>query len=262
MNEDYSFIIENFEWSFSRINSFSTCPYGWLKQYVLNEERESGYYGEYGSYIHKILEMYFKGELEIYELASYYEEHYYENVVSLPPPKPIDLAERYYEEGKAFLENFDFPHDKYEILGVEKEVKFNIDGFNFLGYIDLLLKDKTNNEVIIVDYKSSDPYKKGKTPDKGKIEEYKKQQYLYAYGIHNEFGFYPSKLVLWFFRLDKQYKIEFNEEECKKSTEWAINEINKIMKETEFKPLSSYWYCSYLCSVRNSCEFKVTNKGQ
>ena len=243
-------------WSFSRVNGFKNCPYAWLKQYVFNEDRMGGYYGEYGSYLHKILEMYFKQELQIYELPQYYEEHYAKNVVSEPPPKPIDLAEKYYAQGLEYFENFEFPHDKYEILGVEIEIKFFIGKYKFTGFIDLLLKDKTTGKIISVDYKSSDPYKGSKTPNKQKLQEYKRQQYLYGNGIKDKLGILPSQFELWFLRFNKKELFDFDEIERLQSLDWAESEIEKIMAESDWKPLSSYWWCSYLCSVRNGCEYK------
>jgi RecB family exonuclease len=248
-------------WSFSRVNSFKQCPYAWLKQYVFSEKRLGGYYGEYGGYLHTILEKYFKGELELFELPSYYTENYDENVITTPPPKPVDLAEKYFAEGLKFFEEFEFDHAKYEILGVEKEVSFYVGKYKFTGYIDLLMKDKTTEEIIIVDYKSSDPYKGAKTPIKAKIDEYKKQQYLYAYALFKEMGFYPPKMQLWFVRFNKVHEIQFDEMECMQTLSWAEGEIDSILAESDFKPLSSFWFCNYLCSVRNGCEFRINVKG-
>ena len=45
------------------------------------------------------------------------------------------------------FDNIDLVLDDYEILGVEKEVHFTIDGKEFVGYIDLLLKDKITKEI-------------------------------------------------------------------------------------------------------------------
>lgn len=250
------------KWSFSRINSFKNCPYAWLQQYIMEENRENGYYGEYGSYLHEILEKYFKGELEIFDLVDYYEDNYDTNVTTYPPQKLLDLAERYHEEGRLFFENFEFDFEKYEILGVEQELDFYIGEFKFTGFIDLLLKDKVMGDILILDYKTSDPYKGATSPAKKKIEEYSLQQYLYAYAIYKKMGVYPSKLRLWFLRFDKTYDIEFNEEDMNNAIKWATDEINKITLEEDWKPLSSYWFCSYLCSVRSNCEYKIFNKGQ
>ena len=47
---------------------------------------ENGFFGEYGSLIHKILEKYEKGELSLFELNDYYEEHFSEDVPHDAPP--------------------------------------------------------------------------------------------------------------------------------------------------------------------------------
>ena len=54
-----------------------------------------------------------------------------------------------------YLDNIDLDLDSYEILGVEKKVEFELFGKRFVGYIDLLLRDKQTDEIIIVDHKSA-----------------------------------------------------------------------------------------------------------
>ncbi len=53
---------------------------------------ENGFFGEYGSLIHKILEKYEKGELSLFELNDYYEEHFSDGVPhDAPPNKYVDI---------------------------------------------------------------------------------------------------------------------------------------------------------------------------
>lgn len=52
-----------------------------------------------------------------------------------------------------YLAEFDgFPG--FEIIGVEKEFNSMIAGEQFVGIIDLLLRDKKTDEIVIVDFKS------------------------------------------------------------------------------------------------------------
>ena len=67
----------------------------------------------------------------------------YENTVTLkfPPNKWVDLASSYYDDGANFFRSFTGLSPKYRVLGVEKEVRLNIGGYDTIGYIDLILEN-------------------------------------------------------------------------------------------------------------------------
>lgn len=61
--------------------------------------------------MHKILELYGNGELDIYDMLSYYEKHYEENVTStfvlqMTENFSRDMGYKYYKDGYEFLSNF------------------------------------------------------------------------------------------------------------------------------------------------------------
>ena len=126
LNED-RFIIDTMVWSFSRLQSYHQCSYGFYLKYVECNRGEPNCFGQYGSLIHTILEKYEKEELSLFEISQYYEENF-DRVVTCDAPKNkyVDIRQSYYEKGLEYLDNIDLMLDKYEILGVEKEVKFNI----------------------------------------------------------------------------------------------------------------------------------------
>ena len=104
----------------------------------------------------QILEKYEKGELSLFELNEYYEEHFNQDVPhNAPPNKFVDIRQSYYDKGIDYFDNIDLDFENYEILGVEEKVEFTINGKDFIGYIDLLVKDKKTNEIIIIDHKSA-----------------------------------------------------------------------------------------------------------
>ena len=143
MDKDTKFIIDTMEWSFSRLTAYSQCNYNFYLKYIECNEGDENFFSQYGNFIHKILEKYEKGELSLFELCTYYEEHYSENVTCPAPPNNyVDLGQSYYDKGLDFLENIDLDLEDFEILGVEKKVKFTIDKYKMIGFIDLLLKDK------------------------------------------------------------------------------------------------------------------------
>ena len=54
MDEELDFLLGTMQWSFSRLNSFYNCPYEWFLHYIQCNKSENGFFGEYGSLIHKI----------------------------------------------------------------------------------------------------------------------------------------------------------------------------------------------------------------
>ena len=154
--EELDFLLDTMTWSFSRLNSYYNCTYEWRLHYLECNKSENGFFGEYGSLIHTILEKYAKGELSLFDLNQYYEEHFNEYVPhDAPPNKYVDIRQSYYDKGIEYLNNIDLYLEKYEILGVEKEVNFRIGDKDFVGYIDLLVRDKETNEIVIIDHKSA-----------------------------------------------------------------------------------------------------------
>lgn len=263
LSED-SFIIDQFTYSFSKLNSYYHCGHEFYRRYIECEEPEPSFFTQYGSYVHHILEEYYKGKISIFELPSYYEEHFDENIIKEAPPNNyVDLRESYYQKGLDFfnnLNNFDF--DKYEILGVEKEIRFTVLDKPFIGYIDLLLREKSSGNIIMQDHKSASiKLLKNGNPSKKYVEhvlEFKRQQYLYSKAIKEEYGVFPSILQWNFFKEQMLYKIEFNEEEYEEAIKWAEDTIKLIQNECMWLPdNSNQFYCYNLCGYRNAaCDYK------
>ena len=268
MEDELDFLLDTMTWSFSRLNSFYNCPYEWKLRYIDCNKSENGFFGEYGSLIHKILEKYEKGELSLFELNDYYEEHFSENVPhDAPPNKYVDIKQSYYEKGLDYFNNIDLDLDKYEVLGVEKEVRFQIAGKDFVGYIDLLLKEKETGKIIILDHKSASIkiLKNGKVSksDQEHVREFIRQLCLYAIPIIEEYGHVDE--LWWNLFKDKNWlKMPFNKEDYDEAIQWAEDTLKLIETEKEWLPNNSSSYdCNYLCGQRNhACEYKpqLSNK--
>lgn len=247
----YEFAIDEMIWSFSRLNSFHQCKWQFKLQYIDCLKGENNFFGEYGSFLHNILEKYAKGELEVYELSSVYKKEYFGAInYPAPPNKFVDLNEIYYNAGKDYLNNFDGFED-YEILEVEKEFIFELEGLKIKGFIDLLVKDKEGN-LHIIDHKSSDP----KSAKSKKAKEYWNQLYLYSIPIKDEYGVYPKQLHINAFRKQDWFTIDFDENEIDKIKTWVIDTVKMINEEEDWKPKSDAFFCNFLCNFRNICEYK------
>lgn len=256
---DYSFILDTMTWSFSRLESFYTCPYAWKRKYIDCEKGENNAFASYGTLCHSLLEQYLNGELGAFDLAGEYERRFDAEVPEdFPYNKYTDLKESYFYKGLNYFSEFvDLIDCDYDVLGVEKKVEFNIDKYPFVGYIDALIRN-SNGEVIILDQKSASLSwcKNGKPAKKSleKMQMYKRQLYLYSKALIDT-GIKPKYLCWNFFNDMKIYQIEFDEKDYKEALEWALHTIQLIEKETEFEQQEDYYFCRNICDYRNDCNF-------
>lgn len=254
---DYDFIIDNMTWSFSRLESFDQCPLGWKMKYIDCEEGESNAFAEYGSYVHKLLEEYLKGELSSLELAFVYENGFDDAVpTDFPPNKYVDMKESYFYKGLEYFENFeDVLNDPYEVIGSEQKVNFQIGDNRFVGFIDLLAKD-SDGKIIVVDHKSATLKwtKTGKVSKQSaeKLESYKRQLYLYCKALIDE-GIQPDYLCWNFFNDKRIYKILFDPNEYEAALQWATETIDRIRATDEFEQHEDWYFCHNICDMRNLC---------
>ena len=261
-NVSNRFIIDTMEWSFSRLSAYCQCPYSFFLHYVECVEGEENFFSQYGSFVHKILEKYAKGELSLFDLVSYYEKHYCENVICPAPPNNyVDLGQSYYDKGLDFLENIDLDLENYEILGVEKEVKFTIGKYKMVGYIDLLLKDKATGDITVLDHKSGSLKikKNGEVSksDEEHFKSYKRQLYLYSIAVEKEYGVKPKYLQWNLFKDRKYVTIMFDEKEYEEAKQWVLDTIYAIENDTKWLPNPNFYFCHNLCDMRNcACEYK------
>lgn len=226
-------------WSFSSIKSYEQCPYGFHLHYVEEQpERENGFQ-QSGSFVHELLEKAYKNELAEWELADEFEEHYAEKVTERFPF--YNMAKAYYDKSLEYLRTFE-KFEGYEVVGVEKKVLCEVMGYKFVGFIDLLLRDKDGN-YIIVDHKSKSAFKKGEK------EEYLKQLYLYSHAIFNEFGVFPKELWFNLYRSGEVVKTEFNDDDYVVALVWFKSAVDKILKEQDWECKPDSWYCSQLCGM-------------
>lgn len=257
---DYDFILDTMTWSFSRLNY--TCLHEFFLHYIECNKGEDSFFGQYGTFCHKVLEKYANGELSLFELALYYEKHFDEEVwMDAPYIKNGDLKENYFYKGLEYFENLQPFLDEYEILGVEKEVRFKIDGRDMVGYIDLLLREKETGRIIIEDHKSATLkfLKSGKISktDLPHFEEFKRQLYLYAIPVLEEYG-RVDELRWNMFKDQRIISIPFDQTEFEAAINWADGQIKKLYAEEEWLPKEGAsnkdYYCRNICGQREVCE--------
>lgn len=254
-------ILESMIWSFSRVNSIGSCLYAFYLHYIANYPEEENGFAQFGTVVHETIEKFLKGELDIFSAVEYYRERYPEVVTcDFPPNKYVDLGEKAYSLGEAYFSNIDFDFDRYEILGVEKELKFNIGKYPFQGFADAVYRDRETGDIILRDHKTSSfKYLKNgniSKTDQPHFLDFKRQEYLYCIPLIEEYG-KVDKLSWNMIRDQRIIEIPFNEDEYKEAQEWAINNIETIMNETLWLPdTSSSYRCQVLCGQRSGCPYR------
>ena len=249
-------------WSFSRLSAFHQCPYGFWLKYMQCNEGSPNFFGQYGSFIHSILEKYERGELSIFEISQFYIDNF-NNYITCDAPnnKYVSIRDTYFDKGLNYLDNIDLVLDKYFILGIEKEVKFNIGKYEMIGYIDLLLEDKITHDITILDHKSASiKFKKNgdvSKSDLGHVLNFKRQLYLYSLSVFDEYGKYPKYLEWNLFKDCNKLNVEFDIEEFNQAIKWAEDTVGQIENETLWLPNPSQFFCYNICDMRFcACEYK------
>lgn len=265
MNSIYKDRLDQMVWSYSRVNSYAQCPYGWKLHYLDHVQQIGSAFAEWGSLCHSIFEDYAKGNLMEYELGDTYVARYYEYLHNeFPPTRGQPLDQKYYERGFELFSTFEGFSGRWEIIGVELEVNLEVGGRKFTGFIDLLARDRETKQLLVIDHKSKSKFKNAKEQS-----DYAHQLYLYAAWVYQEYGEYPAKLIFNMFRVDEVVVIDFDINELELAKQWFTETINRIYEDVDFwdkivlmyeqknLPLSQYknddFFCKWLCGSRKHC---------
>lgn len=213
------------------------------------------FYASYGSFIHKIIEKYYKGELKQSEMLPYFLKNYSSSVLGQRPKE--STAQKYVMLGSDYFKNFKpFP---FNMVGVEKRVDFDLDGIPFVGYIDFL--GEKDGEYYIVDNKSRDLKQRSNrakpTVKDGELDEMLRQLYLYSEAVYKEFGKYPKALCFNCFKNGEFIVEPFNEEAHQEAIQWAIDSIRRIEDEEDFESKEDMFMCTWLCGLSDRCPYAV-----
>lgn len=254
----YAKLINDMTFSFSRLHSYEQCPYQFYLKYIEGRDGESNYFASNGKCMHEVFEAILNEEIDIDECTQLYADKY---DLICETTRPDTMASTY-EKCMDYLSVIEpIDKDKYEILGVELELNFKIGKYKFTGFVDLLVRNKETDEVILVDHKQATHFlKKDGTPLKNQLENflaYRHQMYLYCKGLLDERGIKVDKIVWNHFKgFEPPTVIPFRQEEYEETLEWALKLIEKIKRDKTFKHKDSYIMCKSLCDFRNDCEYQ------
>lgn len=249
----YAPLIDDMTWSYSRVKSFETCPYKWYLRYIVGLRGKRMFFADYGTFMHKLLELFHKGEATPQQLVERYLCDFKKEVSGFAPNGRV-LA-NYFQGGLQYLRALRPVQAK--VLGIEKEVRFSVGAHPFVGYIDLLCEQ--DGSLIVIDNKSRNlkPRSKRANPTKtdAELDEYLRQLYIYSIAVESEYGRLPAKLCFNCFREQVFIQEPFSEKAFAASQEWLLSNIAKIRTESEFKPSVEFFKCTYLCEMQDHCEY-------
>lgn len=253
-------LIEDMVWSYSRIESFDSCPYKFFLKYIYGCVEKEQFFATYGSFIHKLIERYYRGELTKDGMLTEYLTGFKENVRGTIPKESTVL--KYIKDGTDYLRGFE-PFG-YNMVDVEQRVDYTIDGYKFVGYIDYL--GERDGEYYIVDNKS-----RALSPRSGKakptasdreLDKMLRQLYLYSAAVKQKYGKFPKSLCFNCFRTGSFIEEPFRDEEYEKTVAWAKEKIEEIKKCDDFRPCVNYFSCLYICGLSDECEYSEIEFGR
>lgn len=249
----YAPVIQDMTWSYSRIKAFDDCNYRWYLQYIRKLRGKDMFFASYGSFMHKLIELYYTEQKTAAQLSEMYLSDFKSNVVGWAPSKEVFGS--YFKSGLQYLKNIQpFP---FNTIAVEKRVDFMLSGIPFIGYIDYL--GEKDGELYVVDNKSRNlkPRSKRSKPTKtdAELDDYLRQLYLYSVAIEQEYGRPPKALCFNCFRTPIFIQEPFVEQVYLDSKQWLFDKVAEITAETDFRPNVEYFKCTHLCEMRDYCDY-------
>ena len=140
-----------------------------------------------------------------------------------------DLDALYYDSGKAYFDSFEGFPENWETVGSEIEIHVTIRGLEVRGFIDLLVRDRNDGRLIVVDHKSKSRFRSDQ-----ELELYGFQPYLYAEWVLQTYGEYPKELAFNLFRAGTRVTIPFTEEGKAKALDWLEDTVRRIYGDEDF----------------------------
>jgi DNA helicase-2/ATP-dependent DNA helicase PcrA len=226
--------------SFSQIDMFKTCPLQYQFRYIFGIPTPPNHAFTFGQSMHNTLRDFERhallneSNLSLEKLFSFYEANFdpsgYENTKH---------REKRYKEGKEYLENY-FENGRKRLgnpILIEHKFKILIGDTPFVGVIDRV--DKTDNELVITDYKT------GEVREQERVDK-DLQLTSYAIAANEALNIHVSKLRLYFFERAEIIETTRSEKDLACAKEDILENIEKI-KTGEFPPKTSPLckYCSY-----------------
>ena len=182
----------------------------WYLRYLKGLDEQKLFFASYGSFMHKIIDYYYKSIIPKERLRDYYLREF-RNEISGSAPS-VKVFEKYFLDGLNYVSGFSpLP---FELIDTEIRVNYKIGKIPMIDIIDYL--GKAEDGLVIVDHKSkvlkprSNRTKPTKTDEE--LDDYLIQLYLYAEAVRQQYGKLPKHLCFNCFRTQTLIKESFNNE--------------------------------------------------
>jgi uncharacterized protein YktA (UPF0223 family) len=260
MTNKYDIILKTMNYGYSKVDTFNNCNHSFLLQYILAKDSKPNFFGEFGSFIHEVIEKYFRKELSKEKLTQYYIDNYNKAVISSAPPYPINMSGNYFNDGISFFDNINFDIDDYNIISIEETMTFTYNDIEITMRPDIILQDKETEEYILMDLKT---HKIKDKKDKAIIDGYLNQARLYSYGIWINKNIQISKVFIWFVRNRQIMESTVDSSKIMETMNWFEDLVNQIRKEEKWEAnltKKNDYFCNQICGVRDHCLPKQEQK--
>lgn len=257
----YKPLIDDMVWSFSRVESFESCPRRWYLKYIRRCKERDKFYSSYGSFMHKIIEQFYNGEITKEEMLTVFLRDFKQEVRGFRPK--ASTLKKFIDGAVEYLKNFQpFP---YKFIAVEKKVEFEIGGYKFVGFIDFLGQDE-DGEYVVIDNKSRDLRQRSTrakpTVKDKELDDILRQLYIYCIAIEQEFGKLPKTLCINCFRTSTFIVEPFSIEAYEAAKRWVLEQIEIIREEEDFEANPDIFTCFWICGVDHHCEHSKSSWGK
>jgi hypothetical protein len=246
-----SVLFDDWVWSYSRLQSFCQCPWGFAQRYLYGAPSEPNFYSAYGSLIHGLYERWYKGKIRQEQLIP----EFVSGFIHLPDIEPERRSQYLLSGLSCFGREIDTPE---KIVGVERRVRFTVGGYRFQGIIDLMYEQ--DGGIVILDHKSHSLQprsgRKKPTVKDRELDEYLRQLYLYAHAVRQLKLGEVKKLVFNCFRTGVVIEEPHSAAAELDAVNWAVDTIRQIEDTRLFLPTPDWFYCGNLCDTRSICDYR------
>ncbi len=240
--------------SFSQLVQIEQCPYSYYMTRIAKVDVRENAFAQAGSLVHALLAGWARGELSARDLPRLWQEKYDEAVTELFPVylETKGYRQKLHDAVLEYFAGFDgFPG--YDVVAAEQVFVSSLAGERFTGVIDLILRDQTTGDFVLVDHKSSSLSSFRKT----KTKMYR-QLLLYAKHIADQYGVFPSRLCVNLFKEHTWDEQSYQLADFIEAVAWAEESIQamharELPEWLELRP--EQFYCTQLCAARDACPY-------
>lgn len=209
--------------SFSEYSKYQSCGHRHLiEKYLKIAEEETSIHLIFGNSVHLAIEHGIKEKMSVEDRVMLFKENFkremLNNLKETPEFRELD---NFMLQGENILRSLSTEKilEKYDVVGVEIPLYENVyDIYHFKGFIDLVVKDKKTNRILIIDWKTSG--EQWDVSKKKKDMVFMGQMRLYKF-------FYARKFGIDIDNIDCKY-IVLNRLKSKKCPELGFGEIQPV----------------------------------